>query len=108
MGISQGLPEDSDHDDRRGHKKQAEIEEHSVHCVAELYPKVHQVLLLSLVFLLALVDTGHPFNSASLLPGTLPINSTGSLCQAVGKSETQVLTSLLGCRRAAFLWSGTM
>lgn len=69
----------SEHDDGRGHKEhRAEVEEHKVHREAELHSRVHQVMLLSFVFLLALADAEHPFNSASLLPGTLPTNSTGS------------------------------
>ena len=54
------------------------MEEQGIHHMAELHPEVHQVLLLSLVFLPALVDIEHPFNSASLVPSTFPTSSTSS------------------------------
>ena len=52
MGICLGVPEDDDCDDGGGHEEQVEAEEQGVHHVAELYPQVDQVPLLSLIFLL--------------------------------------------------------
>lgn len=44
--VCLGAPEDDDSDDRAGHEEQVEAEEQCVHQVAELYPQLHQLLLL--------------------------------------------------------------
>ena len=46
--------------------------------MAQQNPPAHRVLPLGLRFLLALADAGHPFNSASLVPGTFPTKFNGS------------------------------
>lgn len=54
------------------------MEEQDTRRVAQQNPPAHKVLLLGLRFLLALADAGHPFNSASLVPGTFPTKFNGS------------------------------
>lgn len=53
VDVGLGVPEDDDRDDEGGHENQVEAEQQGIHHVAELYPQADQVLLLSLVFLLA-------------------------------------------------------